>query len=393
MCYITLLNQTVKDSEMFGFKLHRLWENRKHAEEGTHYGELIVKFEGTLYNANVLYQEIGEDKSPENNHNALISHMYCKFGIEHTLQMLDGNFALIIMDQRLNTDESKVYVATDPLGLGEVYIQTLSSYDSSPKGDQGSMWGIGMDKHALSQVSTKEESVETNSIVALRAGCYTEFSVICKAHYMWQCVRSNYPYMIFGGPRNSNPYTSAMYTQALLEQAIKKRVDIIDSSVIGCFFNGTYESFLVVTLLNDYMKRIGKELRTYSICNEESSTFDLLSVLPSASKHTNILGNNSDPYAWSELAMKVSSDHIHVLFTDVEFTGSTGGSTGSRGFVEEEVAYKKFLTTIGTETSPFRQCMKEHSIRIEYPLLDSSLLQYKFSCGRPFFLERSKKHN
>ncbi len=50
----------------------------------------------------------------------IIIHLYEKYGIEQTLQLLDGVFAFVLYDER-NNDYFNVYVARDPYGVRPLY--------------------------------------------------------------------------------------------------------------------------------------------------------------------------------------------------------------------------------------------------------------------------------
>ena len=48
----------------------------------------------------------------------VIIHLYIKYGIEHTLNILDGVFAFVLLDMRTIP---KMYVARDPYGVRPLY--------------------------------------------------------------------------------------------------------------------------------------------------------------------------------------------------------------------------------------------------------------------------------
>ena len=55
----------------------------------------------------------------------IIIHLYKKFGIEYTLNMLDGVFAFILLDKTAN----KIFVARDPYGIRPLFY----SYNKTPE--------------------------------------------------------------------------------------------------------------------------------------------------------------------------------------------------------------------------------------------------------------------
>ena len=71
---------------------------------------------GEIYNYKYLYELM--DKTPQTGSDCeVIIHLYLRYGIEQTLQMLDGVFAFVLHDLNLN----HVYVARDPFGVRPLY--------------------------------------------------------------------------------------------------------------------------------------------------------------------------------------------------------------------------------------------------------------------------------
>ena len=52
----------------------------------------------------------------------VIAHLYMKYGIDQTLQMLDGVFSFILLDARSMTTGIKMYIARDPYGVRPLYV-------------------------------------------------------------------------------------------------------------------------------------------------------------------------------------------------------------------------------------------------------------------------------
>ena len=52
----------------------------------------------------------------------VIIHLYLKYGIEQTLSMLDGEYAFVLYDNRVNAENiNSVFVARDPFGVRPLY--------------------------------------------------------------------------------------------------------------------------------------------------------------------------------------------------------------------------------------------------------------------------------
>ena len=81
--------------------------------------DIVIICDGRIYNYQKIYQDIGI--IPRTNYDyEVIIYLYEKYGIEYTLQMLDGIFAFILIDNRIkdeNSLDAKIYVARDPYGV------------------------------------------------------------------------------------------------------------------------------------------------------------------------------------------------------------------------------------------------------------------------------------
>ena len=58
----------------------------------------------------------------------VIIHLYLKYGMKQTLQMLDGVFAFCLIDYRIISDSSTLFFARDPYGIRPMYVLKPSPY-------------------------------------------------------------------------------------------------------------------------------------------------------------------------------------------------------------------------------------------------------------------------
>jgi asparagine synthetase B (glutamine-hydrolysing) len=94
-----------------------------------------IVFEGELFNFDELLNLIcmnknycSEEEKMEylfntvhfskglNKYSALIIYLYCKYGIDQMLQLIDGAFNFILFDINLSGDYSNLYIVNDPFG-------------------------------------------------------------------------------------------------------------------------------------------------------------------------------------------------------------------------------------------------------------------------------------
>ena len=110
----------------FGF--HRLAINGLNSESNQPLvkGDLILICNGEIYNYKELYALMksadGSPVIPKTQSDCeVILWLYERYGIEQTLQMLDGVFAFALLDQRYQLGESTLYIARDPYGVRPLY--------------------------------------------------------------------------------------------------------------------------------------------------------------------------------------------------------------------------------------------------------------------------------
>ena len=84
---------------------------------------IVLICNGEIYNYKELYK-LMDVKPTTNSDCEVIIHLYYKYGIHQTLNMLDGVFAFVLCDNNINTDNSAnntIYIARDPYGVRPLY--------------------------------------------------------------------------------------------------------------------------------------------------------------------------------------------------------------------------------------------------------------------------------
>jgi hypothetical protein len=96
-------------------------------------GEITLLFDGNLLNFHTLFQSFYETvyvKENETDNLSLLIDIYIKCGIHYLLKVLDGSFTFVLLDQRVEYDESRLYVISDSMGLRPIYsfeVQSLNT--------------------------------------------------------------------------------------------------------------------------------------------------------------------------------------------------------------------------------------------------------------------------
>ena len=235
--------------------------------------DIVLICNGEIYNYKELYKLL--DITPNTDSDCeVIIHLYLKFGIEHTLQLLDGVFAFILCDNRLsNTDEltsSKLFIARDPFGLRPLY--KLTTNDKTFPNYIPSIFA--------SEVKMLEGFLNNRldfsyKITHFQPGTYTEYTLPYIVNPTWTCIKENIEYHSIG-------FNSILYQQSNMDMisniqyylinAVKKRVLNTDRP-IACLLSGGLDSSLITALVSNICQQeshLSKNVHTFSIGFENS---------------------------------------------------------------------------------------------------------------------------
>ena len=123
-----------------GFELMGIKAYMKTTSKSTkiHEGEITLIFDGYIHNLCTLRRNmiscIDDDKNTcgEQSKYSIIIDIYREYGIEYLLQVLDGTFTFVLLDQRLTMDDSKMYIVSDPMGVRPLYniVEPGANFDT-----------------------------------------------------------------------------------------------------------------------------------------------------------------------------------------------------------------------------------------------------------------------
>ena len=257
--------QNVYMKTIFGF--HRLAINGLNNESNQPIiiDSITLICNGEIYNYKELYTMMNINPETDSDCEVII-HLYKKYGIEQTLQMLDGVFSFILLDNE--TDVAKLYVARDPYGVRPLYI--LKSWMNNP---QNNIIGFASEMKILIDFNKDNEYI----IEHFPPGSYSTYIQPFKVSSSWS-LQSEYKLYHSTG-FHSNMYLSDIpdckqtvisNIQGYLQSAVKKRTLVTDRP-IACLLSGGLDSSLITALVNEYHQQISdKPLETFSIGLEDS---------------------------------------------------------------------------------------------------------------------------
>jgi asparagine synthase (glutamine-hydrolysing) len=279
---------------LIGF--HRLAINglNEEADQPLKINEITLICNGEIYNYKELYKMMNIKPTTQTDCEVII-HLYEKYGIDQTLQMIDGVFAFMIFDMRVSTSQ-KIYISRDPYGVRPMYYfySKQKIYDMTGfASDLDSLYGI------YKIIGTKLE------LKQFEPGTYTYYSRNLLTKQNWENERWIYQYK---RKYNTIGFESIMtynnmndiYSniQKYLTNAVNKRC-LTTERPIACLLSGGLDSSLITVLVNKYMKKHNMNpLETYSIGIEGSG--DLFYAKKVAdflgTKHTEIIVTEDDMF-------------------------------------------------------------------------------------------------
>ena len=238
--------ENIEPITTFGF--HRLAINGLNPEshQPLRYGNIRLICNGEIYNHKKLYEQTGITPETDSDCEVII-HMYRKYGIEYTLNQLDGVFAFALYDGK------KLFLARDPYGVRPLF--TLEP--AHPNAGLIEAFASTMSSLCeMTHVLNKNERIQQ-----FQPGTYREYEY--DITNMWK-VKSQTRYTFPGLPVGlpiTDEEEALVKIHDSLSNAVKKRVENTDRP-IACLLSGGLDSSLITALVNRFYKGT---LETYSI--------------------------------------------------------------------------------------------------------------------------------
>jgi len=298
--------QEVMINITFGF--HRLAINGLNSESNQplRINEITLICNGEIYNYKELYKMMNVIPTTDSDCEVII-HLYKKYGIEQTLQMLDGVFAFCLLDNSNLGGITKLYIGRDPYGVRPLYTLSATKIQKNP------VFGFASELKQLSDMSiqlnnttadsnAKSTVTTVYSVKQFQPGSYSYYELSSKLLACWKPIHTNKTYhrpgflsCSLGRPRETDDYYLTNI-QKYLTNAVYKRCSTTDRP-IACLLSGGLDSSLIAALVNEYHKKHDlPKLETYSIGLENAEDLKYARMVADYldTKHTEIILSEAD---------------------------------------------------------------------------------------------------
>jgi len=310
---------------LFGF--HRLAINGLNSESNQplsdEKGLVYLICNGEIYNYKELYKMMGI--TPKTNSDCeVIIHLYKRYGIEQTLQMLDGVFAFALYDFYGENEESgsRLFLARDPYGVRPLYYlfkERTSNVDEYIPHIDCEIFAFASELKVLSDFTDK---LPGSTIEQFLPGTYSELEISAQMLSKWVMKQKNVRYHIpaFSKSLLDKSLNKSLLDKSLLDKSLLDKSLILDKMYpdwvingiqshiidavrkrclttdrpIACLLSGGLDSSLITALVNDeHKRRFGPEtkLETYSIGLPDSEDIKFARIVADylGTKHTEII--------------------------------------------------------------------------------------------------------
>jgi asparagine synthase (glutamine-hydrolysing) len=257
-------------------------------------GDVALICNGEIYNYKELYDMMGITPVTQSDCEVII-HLYKRYGMKQTLQMLDGVFAFVLCDVNVNDTTSNLYVARDPYGVRPLYVLNQKMFKPE---DRKRIYGFASELKELSEFS---KQLPNHVIEHFRPGTYNKFIMKYQVSPKWELKKQHYSYHStgFSSIINESQYDlgwTLRNIQHYLSEAVKKRV-LVTERPIACLLSGGLDSSLITALVNKFHKQNSdKPLETFSIGLEGSEDLKYARIVADylGTNHTEILLSEQD---------------------------------------------------------------------------------------------------
>jgi asparagine synthase (glutamine-hydrolysing) len=242
---------TTQNNVTLGF--HRLAINglNEMSNQPLNVNGITLVCNGEIYNYKQLYRLMNVEPTTQSDCEVII-HCYQKFGIKYTLDVLDGVFAFILIDNQ----KGELYVARDVYGVRPLFFSFQDSHLSNKDEDYDNRFFFASELKMIHGL-TKQK------IEQFRPATYSKYV------FMDNWVQQEKNVLYYVGYTTQSPSWYYNEVREKLISAVSKRIDSTERP-IACLLSGGLDSSLITSIVSSFMDTKGKKLETYSIGLEGS---------------------------------------------------------------------------------------------------------------------------
>jgi asparagine synthase (glutamine-hydrolysing) len=250
------------------------------------YKNVTLFFNGILHNYEEIMKKISMNVDEFNHEYEIIVHLYLQYGIEYTLQLLDGEFSFILIDDNLDEPETKLFVARDRIGTQPLYLisekKTTKKEPHPHNENKTKLFGFST---CLSFLSDDiNNTVDSNYQVSVfPPSSYSKYSIPYKSLSSWSLDKEFVKYNNFNQinflsdiskfTTKTQLNTTVELLQNNLKEILYKKIKKIhehqSNQNVACLLSGGLDSNIVTALACEYIKKRNK----YEKLNLEVETF------------------------------------------------------------------------------------------------------------------------
>jgi len=368
---------------------------------------------GEIYNYKELYSLLKVEPLTHSDCEVII-HLYARFGLEYTLQLLDGVFAFVLHDLRDDT-HPLIHAVRDPYGVRPLYMLTPVAFTK----EKEPVVAFASELKVLHSLTDGKPSEYVFSHVA--PGSYLTFTKTAQSGYRLWFLNNQAKYHTYKFVENTPNVSSRIkipfrfdYSDTYLEiynrlnLAVKKRVVGTSDRKIACLLSGGLDSSLIAALVNKYYNNKECLLETYSIGMPGSEDLKYAELVAKhlGTKHTSVVVSEEDFFnAIPEVIKSIESydtttvrasvgnyllgkyikehSEAKVIFNGDGSDEVTGGYLyfkAAPNDVEFDRDCKRLLSNIyAFDVLRSDKCISSHGLEPRTPFLDRGFVDYYLS--------------
>ena len=365
----------IKDDKIYGFRRLSIMDTSINGDQPFHSNNIVMMCNGEIYNHKELEEEYNLICESKSDCECIIK-LYQKIGFLEMVKVLDGVFAIIILDG------NKVYLARDRIGVRPLFYGTTFSGNFAVASTMGALSEYCNDVQQLSP------SIATYD----------------RTHKILHRLPYWYPSIVL----SEKEYTKNTIKYLLIE-AVNKR--LMSDRPIACMLSGGLDSSLITSIM---CRLIGSDkVRTYSIGMEGSEDLKYARIVADflGTKHTEVLftpeeGFNAIPDVVKDLesydvttvrasvGMWLLSKYISENTDDIVIMSGEGSDELFGGYLyfhhapsikEFEGESKRLVYNLYRyDVLRADRCISSHGLEPRVPFLDKNFVNFILSISGQF---------